>query len=606
MATFTGVGIDPEIQQRTLDFLNSVLAAADIAGIEPQEGPVYDDRTKGYGDQIHDYDIGEAVAQRILDKRATLGAYGFTDLSQLSNIRGFGQDKFDDLVYSFGPAFYGQWSMPYNTQFPKGDAQFPAGTLFVAPHAALLHTGWVLFIPGHQPGVGDTTKSLLWDPSDEVNPKFELPINEPGNPLYCCGHSFLSDGKLLCVGGGGNFISSAKNTAWKFDPIAKEWKQTGQIVGDTLVPKVMAHSRWYPTLVTLGGGRVLVASGLEGSLAAHVSELEIYSEEPSEEFLVVTGPDAHREFPETYPGLHLMPGGEIAFSRTGWGHYGLADPGTKSVFFRFTSTMTGEWVEITNSMNYNDRTKGMSVTLLNPANSNGRVMVVGGGSPDSSGSHTAEILDMSTPTPTWGDLTNIPASNLISKNRINVNAVLLPDGTVFVCGGMPIKNSPCALYDPSTNTWSEMAKLKYARQYHSVALLLPSAKVMCTGGDSTDNTNQKTKIEIFSPPYLFRGDQPDISSVPDTVHHGHTFDIETPQASEIEKVVFMRPMAVTHQTDTEQRVIQLLGFTRKGNILTATAPNGDHPHPTAPRGYYMLFILNKKGVPSVAKFIHLH
>lgn len=604
MATFTSAGIDPEVHQRVLGFLNSAVTASDIAGIEPQKGPVFDDPTKGFGNQIRDYDIGPTVAQRILNKRGTLGAWGFTDLSQLSNVRGFGQDKFDDLLYSFGPSFFGQWTAPYQTQFPAGDAQFPKGTPFVAPHAALLRTGLVIFLSGHQPGTGDTTKSLLWDPSDELNGQFQLPINEPGNPLYCCGHSFLSDGTLLCVGGGGDYISSAINTGWKFDPDLKEWTQTGKTIAGTFVPSVMAHSRWYPTVVTLGGGRNLIVSGLEGSLSAQVAEAEIYDEN-LDAFIPVTGPDSSRAFPETYPGLHLLPEGEIVFTRTGWAHYNLNDPGSKAVMFRFTATNQGEWTDITSSMNYNDRSKGMSVTLLRPEDSNGRVMVVGGGSPDASGSHTAEILNTSTATPTWGNLTYIPAGDLPVKSRINVNVVVLPDGNVFVCGGLPAKNSPCALYDTSSNKWSEMAKLKYARQYHSLAMLLPSGKVMCTGGDSTDNTSQKTTIEIFSPPYLFRGNRPQISSRPDTVHHAQTFTIKMSQTTKIGKVTFVRPMAVTHQTDSEQRVIEL-EFTQSGNTLTAIAPNGSHPHSAAPRGHYMLFVLDTKGVPSVAKFIFLH
>ncbi len=101
MATFTSNGIDPEIQQRVLEFLNTASVDFDIAGIEPQEGPVFDDPTKGYSAQPKGYDIGLTVAQRILDKRATLGDAGFTDLSQLSDIRGLGQDKFDDLIYTF-------------------------------------------------------------------------------------------------------------------------------------------------------------------------------------------------------------------------------------------------------------------------------------------------------------------------------------------------------------------------------------------------------------------------------------------------------------------------------------------------------------------------
>ena len=72
MATFTGTGIDPEIQQRVLEFLNSALTAAEIAGIEPQEGPVFDDPTKGPGDQVRDYDIGGTICPQL--KTSTLAS----------------------------------------------------------------------------------------------------------------------------------------------------------------------------------------------------------------------------------------------------------------------------------------------------------------------------------------------------------------------------------------------------------------------------------------------------------------------------------------------------------------------------------------------------
>lgn len=101
MATFRSDGIDPEIQRRVLEFLNAATVDSEIAGIEPRDGPVFDDPTRGYSNQRRGYDIGLTVAQRILDRRAMLGDAGFTDLSQLSDIRGFGQDKFDDLIYSF-------------------------------------------------------------------------------------------------------------------------------------------------------------------------------------------------------------------------------------------------------------------------------------------------------------------------------------------------------------------------------------------------------------------------------------------------------------------------------------------------------------------------
>jgi hypothetical protein len=128
--------------------------------------------------------------------------------------------------------------------------------------------------------------------------------------------------------------------------------------------------------------------------------------------------------------------------------------------------------------------------------------------------------------------------------------------------------------------------------------LLPTAEVMSCGW-------QNNTIEVFRPPYLFKGDQPVIDSIPEHVHLGEEFEICTEQAYQIKKVVLVRPMAPTHNTDTEQRVVQLaFNFAGEGR-LNATAPDGWHPHATAPRGFYMLFIINTDGVPSVAKFIQL-
>jgi hypothetical protein len=157
------------------------------------------------------------------------------------------------------------------------------------------------------------------------------------------------------------------------------------------------------------------------------------------------------------------------------------------------------------------------------------------------------------------------------------------------------------MFDPEADTWSRMARLNYRKQYHSVAVLLPSGKVMATGGSNFGGGSNV--IEIFSPPYLFRGPRPQIAALPAHVNHGGSFDIESPDADDIEKVVMVRPMAVTHQTDTEQRVLDM-PFKRRGNVLRAKAPNGHFPHHT-PRGNYLLFILNDRGVPSEGRFIKL-
>ncbi len=94
--------IDPVIEKRILDFINAANTAADIAGSEPAEGPVFDNPETGFGDQIRDYDIGITVAARIITERNKLGSTGFTSLQQLYNVKYVGADKINDLVYSFG------------------------------------------------------------------------------------------------------------------------------------------------------------------------------------------------------------------------------------------------------------------------------------------------------------------------------------------------------------------------------------------------------------------------------------------------------------------------------------------------------------------------
>jgi hypothetical protein len=130
---------------------------------------------------------------------------------------------------------------------------------------------------------------------------------------------------------------------------------------------------------------------------------------------------------------------------------------------------------------------------------------------------------------------------------------------------------------------------------------------MTAGGASPGGCSLSVEntIEIFSPPYLFRGPRPVIMSVPGTITHGKEFGLKTPNAAGIKEVVLVRPMAVTHQTDSEQRVIPLK-FGQDGiDSLVVVAPDGSSPHGISPRGYYLVFILDSNGVPSEGKFVRL-
>ncbi|PVE24335.1 hypothetical protein DC522_10715 [Microvirga sp. KLBC 81] len=566
-----GLDIPPRVHRRILEFLNSAGRPSDL--MEAIQSVSHGRGRRRIAQPIFD----ERLARTVFDHRESLGAYGFHDLRQLLEIDGLTSAHIHTLHEHFGPAAYGQWRiLDYNTRHPDGRAMDVA-------HAALLHTGKVLFIPADYDSEGWPTP--IWDPTDESSPKFEYPVSNPDYALFCGGHSFLSDGRLLVVGGGGDRnVTPGAVAGFKFDPVARSWTRTA---GD------MHHGyRWYPTVVTLGDFRCLITCG-DGD-----GDMEVYNE-ARDRFDDITGDS--RGFPNLYPGFHLLPNHTVFYSRTGWGSAGAqpATPDNESGFFAFSApvagSQSGTWTNITPAAT--NRVKGMSVMLLRAMSTNVRILVVGGAS--STDNDTYEIIDVSnlTPSSAW----NMPKPMPDKQSRRQCNAVLLPDGTVFVSGGIDTQFSPCALYLPDQDDWLPMERMLYIRTYHSVSLLLPSGKVMVAGGDGTP------QIEIFSPPYLFHGPRPVISSAPQAVHHGETFHIDTRQADTIAKVVLVRPMAVTHQTDTEQRVIEL-SFSRipgHGGRLEVTAPDGGFPHSLAPQGYYMLFILNRDGVPSEASWIAL-
>jgi hypothetical protein len=162
------------------------------------------------------------------------------------------------------------------------------------------------------------------------------------------------------------------------------------------------------------------------------------------------------------------------------------------------------------------------------------------------------------------------------------------------------------LYSPSTNSFTTGAPNAFPRLYHSNSLLLPDATVLVAGSNPARGTYEQNS-EIYSPPYLFNADgsqatRPTITSVtPATFTYGGAFQVQTADAASITSVVLMRPGAPTHSFDMEQRLVEL-SFTTGNGVLNVTAPpNGN----IAPPGYYMVFILNANGVPSLASFVQL-
>jgi len=198
----------------------------------------------------------------------------------------------------------------------------------------------------------------------------------------------------------------------------------------------------------------------------------------------------------------------------------------------------------------------------------------------------------------------------MAHRRRHLNATVLPTGEVLVTGGTSGTGFTdegsavfaAEMWNPATGRWRTLASNAVIRVYHSTALLLPDARVLVTGsGDAFGNANHYN-AEIFSPPYLFKGTRPTISSISaTTMGYGQSFFVGTPAPSGITRATLVRLGSVTHAFDSNQRFNEL-SFVRTTGGLTVKTPTGAN---LAPPGHYMLFLLNANGVPSKARIVRL-
>jgi galactose oxidase len=239
----------------------------------------------------------------------------------------------------------------------------------------------------------------------------------------------------------------------------------------------------------------------------------------------------------------------------------------------------------------------------------GKILAVGGAPSyeQSNATSNATLIDIST-----GTATALPSMNYA---RAFSSSVVLPNGQVVVVGGQafaqPFSDDTAVLtpelWDPSTNVFSQLNPQAVPRTYHSVALLLPDGRVLSGGGGlcggcATNHTN----VEILTPPYLLNADgsaatRPTLSAVPADATLGTSIAVTA--SSGVKAFALMRLSSNTHTVNNEQRRVPV-GFTvGTGGEFMLKIPSD--PGVVVP-GYYMLFALNAKGVPSVSRTLRLH
>ncbi|MDX2648605.1 kelch motif-containing protein [Streptomyces sp. PA03-1a] len=379
-----------------------------------------------------------------------------------------------------------------------------------------------------------------------------------------------------------------KNT-YEFDPVAEAYVPVDP----------MNEARWYPTLVTLADGRVLSVSGLDDIGQVVPGKNEVY--DPKTRTWAYTG---ERYFP-TYPALFLMKGGKIFYSGANAG-YGPADEGRVPGVW---DLRTNRFTEVPGLEHAEDLETAGSV-LLPPAQDQ-KVMVLGGGGVGESHSSTTRtaVVDLDAADPRYTTGPDLPEPTRY------LNTVILPDDTVFTTGGSRDYRGRggsdilrAQIYDPADDTFREAADPSVGRNYHSEALLLPDGRVAVFGsnplfGDPADTKPGffEQRIEVYTPAYRYRDSRPSLGAGPQALRRGGTATFRAAHAQRIKAARLMRPSAVTHATDVEQRSIALDVERGEGSV-SVTVPEDPS---IVPPGWYMLVVTDDEGTPSQARWVRV-
>ncbi len=295
--------------------------------------------------------------------------------------------------------------------------------------------------------------------------------------------------------------------------------------------------------------------------------------------------------------------------------------------------------------------RDQSASLLLPPAQSQKVMIMGGGNTyntETPATRSTQEINLEATDPKWESGPELPQGTMdngeeektamgsMAAGKMYVSAVALPNGKVLETGGSALPRTKdvheAAMFNPEKNEFEPVAADPVGRDYHSEALLLPDGRVMALGSNPVNvglgTEGFETRISIYSPPYLFmHSARPTINSIDETINKlegnvnktsqwnygsANTIEYSTKGSSSSEQItsaVLIRPAAVTHSSDPNQREVALpittgggtgsTGANRTLEVSLASNPN------LAPPGYYMVFLVNREGVPSVAQWVHV-
>lgn len=474
------------------------------------------------------------------------------------------------------PATNGKWTVK--------DYELPVRAI----HSTLLKNGKILLIAGSgndaQAFKSGTFKASIWDPVSGVFNTLNVPKD-----MFCAGHVTLADGRVLIQGGTKSYPTPGTadygglKDSWIFNPDTNEFTPSGDA----------NEGHWYPTLTALGNGDVWMAGGLKEDATGAVNT-EMFSN-ATKKWLPGNQVKQTYNFWGLYPHMFLMKDGRLFYS--GAHTFGNALPGTGSSIYNI---QTGAIADVPGLRMKDMRDQAASI-LLPPAQDQ-KVLITGGGNilGTDPAINLTDIINLNDAKPQYK-----PGPNLPGLGKMYVNATILPDRTVLLANGGRLNRDEesnvktAAIYDPATNTMREVAADPIGRNYHSSSVLLPDGRVV-TVGSNPGTGDFEMRISVYEPSYMFKGKRPELRNVPATAAYGANVMFGAAMNGKaIKSAQLTRPMSVTHQTDSNVRLVDV-PITMWGTTAIAQIPNNKNLLPPGP---YMLTVTDANGVPSLASWI---
>jgi hypothetical protein len=472
---------------------------------------------------------------------------------------------------------------------PRAHIEGAFGPSFAWPvipiHMVLLPDHRVLAYGTDQNGrQGAALHYAVWDPKDSGRQEAFVTLpNVTGTDIFCSAQSLLADGTVTLLGGDetvhGRPVNNGNADMNLFDPRTNVMHKT----------QGMSMRRWYPTLVVMPSGDRVVLGGLvknassrwtfyERSLA---STPEVYTPGSGWRSLTAAASEVaygskHESY--YYPRAWLAPAGDVFIL----GHDGR--------LFRLDPSGAGRLREM--SARVPEANERAPAAMFAP----GRILAL-------RGHRKAVVVDINGPEPV------VRATESPSVERQWGNATVLADGQVWVSGGSVTANQlgdehyHSELWNPATGRWTRTSSAAQPRLYHSAALLLADGSVL-TGGGGAPGPLIQLNGEIYFPPYLFLRDgsgrfapRPAIAQAPSQATSGSELRVHLAPGTSASRMTLLRSGSVTHSFNHEQRFLAL-DFKQSGTELRTTLPADVNQ---LPPGYYLLFVFDAQGVPSLGK-----